>query len=49
MRTARKAVGAVKNTFTPYSAQMRQMLPASGVRTGLPSYMIVVQPVIRGA
>ena len=46
--TARNAVGATKNVFTPCSAMTRQMAPASGVRTGLPSYSTVVQPLMSG-
>ena len=42
--TARKAVGAVKNVFILCSAIIRQNAPASGVRTGFPSYTMVVQP-----
>src|SRR5574340_1630206 len=41
--TARNAVGAVKNDFTPYSAHTRHNAPASGVMMGLPSYTTVVQ------
>jgi hypothetical protein len=41
---ARKAVGAVNSTETPCSSITRQKAPASGVPTGLPSYMMVVQP-----
>ena len=42
--TARKAVGAVKKTSTPCSAITRKKAPASGVPTGLPSYITEVQP-----
>ena len=48
-RIARKAVGAVNSVLTPCSAMTRQNAPASGVPTGLPSYRIVVQPVMSGA
>ncbi len=41
---ARIAVGAVNITSTPWSAQTRQKAPASGVPTGLPSYITDVQP-----
>ena len=48
-RTARKAVGAVKKAATPWSAMIRQKVPASGVPTGLPSNTTEVQPWISGA
>ena len=41
---ARNAVGAVKNATASCSEMTRQKLPASGVPTGLPSYMIEVAP-----
>ena len=37
-------VGAVNIALTPYSLITRQNAPASGVPTGLPSIMTVVQP-----
>ncbi len=46
---ARSAVGAVNSTFTPCSAHTRQNAPASGVPTGLPSYITLVQPASSGA
>ncbi len=46
---ARNAVGAVKSTRTPCCSMTRQKAPASGVPTGLPSYMTVVQPKSSGA
>ena len=46
---ARIAVGAVNSTFTPCCAQTRQNAPASGVPTGLPSYIMLVQPRSSGA
>jgi hypothetical protein len=46
---ARRAVGAVKRALTPCSAITRQNAPASGVPTGLPSYMTVVAPISSGA
>ncbi len=45
---ARIAVGAVNITCTPWSAITRQKAPASGVPTGLPSYITVVQPCSSG-
>ncbi len=45
---ARNAVGAVNIDFTLYSSIIRQKAPASGVPTGFPSYMMVVQPWSRG-
>ncbi len=49
LRMARKAVGAVNSDTTPWSAQTRQKVPASGVPTGLPSNKIDVQPWNSGA
>ena len=46
---ARSAVGAVNSTRTPCWAQTRQNAPASGVPTGLPSYITEVQPRSSGA
>ncbi len=46
---ARMAVGAVKSAFTRCSSMTRQKAPASGVPTGLPSYITVVHPVMSGA
>ena len=43
------AVGAVKSVRTPWSAITRQKAPGSGVPTGLPSYITVVQPAKSGA
>jgi hypothetical protein len=45
---ARMAVGAVKSTFTLCCSITRQKVPASGVRTGLPSNSTVVQPASSG-
>ena len=47
-RIARSAVGAVKKERTPWSSMSRQNAPASGVPTGLPSYMTVVAPASSG-
>ena len=46
---ALNAVGATKKAFTLYSSMTRQYAPASGVRTGFPSYRSVQQPLINGA
>ena len=46
---ARNAVGAVNSAATLYFSMTRQNAPASGVPTGLPSYMIVVAPASSGA
>ena len=46
---ARKAVGAENKTFTLYSSTTRQKAPASGVRTGFPSYNTVEHPKSNGA
>ncbi len=46
---ARIAVGAVNSAVTPCSAITRQNAPASGVPTGLPSYITVVAPTSNGA
>ena len=46
---ARKAVGAVNSATTPWSEQTRQKAPASGVPTGLPSYITEVAPWMSGA
>ncbi len=46
---ARNAVGAVNRPVTRCSAATRQNAPASGVPTGLPSYITVVHPVSSGA
>ena len=48
LRMARIAVGAVNNAFTPCSPMTRQNAPASGVPTGLPSYITDVAPTSRG-
>ena len=45
---ARNAVGAVKKATALCSLITRQNAPASGVPTGLPSYMIEVAPWISG-
>ena len=44
LRMARNAVGAVNSATALCSAITRQNAPASGVPTGLPSYMIEVAP-----
>ena len=44
LRMARNAVGAVNNATALCSEITRQNAPASGVPTGLPSYMIEVAP-----
>ena len=41
---ARNAVGAVNSATALCSLMTRQNAPASGVPTGLPSYMMVVAP-----
>ena len=46
---ARNAVGAVNSDTALCCAITRQKAPASGVPTGLPSYMIEVAPWISGA
>ena len=45
---ARNAVGAVNSALTPCCEITRQKAPASGVPTGLPSYISVVQPCSSG-
>ena len=45
---ARNAVGAVNSATAPCCEITRQNAPASGVPTGLPSYMIEVAPWISG-
>ncbi len=47
-RMARRAVGAVKSTFTWWSSMTLQNAPASGVPTGFPSYITVVAPASNG-
>jgi hypothetical protein len=44
----RSAVGAVNNVCTLWRSITRQKLDASGVPTGLPSYISVVQPISKG-
>ncbi len=46
---ARNAVGAVNSATGLCCAMTRQNAPASGVPTGLPSYMMVVLPFSSGA
>ena len=48
-RLAQQLVSAVNSTFTLCCAITRQNAPASGVPTGLPSYITDVQPRISGA